>query len=426
MAATPPPTVAVTVAVTGVGLVTPAGAGTASTWEGVCAGRSTAADDPELAGLPVPIACRVPDFDPHTHARLRRPWRFDRATQLLLAAAREALDSAGLDSTGHASADDDNGAWPPERTALVIGSAAGGIGTLEDQHRRLLATGPDRISPHTLPAYLPNMAAGHAALELGVKGPALHTSTACASGASAVITAGLLLAAGHCDIALAGGSDAMVTPLCSAAFAKMGALSRRTHDPGRASRPFDRDRDGFVLAEGSAVLVLEREADARARQARPLALLAGHATTTDAHHPVAPDPDGTGLERAVRAALAQAGAAPDEVDHINAHGTSTPLNDRVEAAVIRRLYGRQLPSVTSAKGVLGHTMGAAGAVEAALTVLSVAHGAVPPTANFTAFDDGTDGIDLVTDKPRHHDIHLALSHSLGFGGHNTVLAFRAA
>lgn len=412
MAATPPHSVAVT----GVGLVTPAGTGAEPTWEALCAGRSTAAADPELAGLPVPIACRVPDFDPHTHARLRRPWRFDRATQLLLGAAREALDSAGCDPA----------AWQPERIALVIGSAAGGIGTLEAQHRGLLSTGPDRLSPHTLPAYLPNMAAGHAALELGVKGPALHTSTACASGASAVITAGLLLATGQCDIALAGGSDAMVTPLCSAAFAKMGALSRRTHDPARASRPFDRDRDGFVLAEGSAVLVLEREADARARRARPLALLAGHGTTTDAHHPVAPDPEGTGLERAVRQALAQAGASPEEVDHINAHGTSTPLNDRVEAAVIRRLYGRRPAPVTSAKGVLGHTMGAAGAIEAALTVLSVARGVVPPTANFTAFDDGTHGIDLVTDKPRHHGIRLALSHSLGFGGHNTALAFRAA
>ncbi len=296
---------------------------------------------------------------------------------------------------------------------------------IRDRHRRLLATGPDRLSPHTLPAYLPNMAAGHAALELGVKGPALHTSTACASGASAVVTAALLLTAGHCDIALAAGSDAMVTPLCAAAFAKMGALSRRTHDPARASRPFDRERDGFVLAEGSAALVLEREEDARARRARPLALLAGHATTTDAHHPVAPDPDGTGLERAVREALARAGAEPKDVDHVNAHGTGTPLNDRVEAAVIRRLYGRRPPSVSSAKGVLGHTMGAAGAVEAALTVLSVARGTVPPTANFTAFDDGTDGIDLVTGTPRHQAIQLALSHSLGFGGHNTVLAFRS-
>ncbi|MFE9017983.1 beta-ketoacyl-[acyl-carrier-protein] synthase family protein [Streptomyces sp. NPDC007808] len=411
MPATPPPSLAVT----GVGLVTPAGTGTEPTWEGVCAGRSTAADDPELAGLPVPIACRVPDFDPRTHARLHQSWRFDRATHLLLGAAREALDSAGCDST----------ACPPERIALVTGSAAGGIGTLEAQHRSLLATGPDRLSPHTLPAYLPNMAAGHAALELGVKGPALHTSTACASGASAVITAALLLTAGQCDIALAAGSDAMVTPLCAAAFAKMGALSRRTHDPARASRPFDRERDGFVLAEGSAVLVLEREEDARARRARPLALLAGHATTTDAHHPVAPDPDGTGLERAVREALTRAGAGTRDVDHVNAHGTGTALNDRVEAAVIRRLYDRRPPSVTSAKGVLGHTMGAAGAIEAALTVLSIARGAVPPTANFTAFDDCTDGIDLVTDTPRHHAVRLALSHSLGFGGHNTVLAFRS-
>lgn len=411
MAAPPPPAIAVT----GVGLVTPAGTGTEPTWEQLCSGRSTAAEDPELAGLPVPIACRVPDFDPSTHARVRQPWRLDRATQLLLAAAHEALDDAGCDSD----------AWQPERVALVIGSAAGGIGTLEAQHRKMLTSGPDRLSPHTLPAYLPNMATGHAALQLGVKGPALHTSTACASGASAVITAGMLLAAGHCDIALAGGSDAMVTPLCSAAFAKMGALSRRTQDPTCASRPFDRERDGFVLAEGSAVLVLERREDARARQAPLLALLAGYATTTDAHHPVAPDPDGAGLERAVREALARSGATPEEVDHINAHGTSTPLNDRVEAAVIRRLHGRRPPSVTSVKGVLGHTMGAAGAIEAALTVLSIARGTVPPTANFTAFDDDTDGIDLVTDKPRDQGIHLALSHSLGFGGHNTVLAFRA-
>ncbi|MEV6946751.1 beta-ketoacyl-[acyl-carrier-protein] synthase family protein [Streptomyces sp. NPDC051172] len=399
------------VAVTGIGLVTPGGIGVTDTWETVCAARPTARTDPVLSDLPVTMSCRVPALPPGRG----RLWRFDRGTRFLLTAARESLDSAGLDPAD----------WDPARVAVVIGTAAGGIDSLEAQHHKFLTTGPTALSPLTMPAFLPNMTAGHLALDLGITGPSMQTSTACASGATALITACLLLKAGACDIALAGGTDAMVTPLCAAAFAKMGALSKRSHDPSRASRPFDKDRDGFVLGEGSGILVLERRGHADARAARTLAHLAGHGTTSDAHHPTAPHPRGAGLRAATLTALAEADARPDDVDHINAHGTSTPLNDSVEAAVIRDLYPRRPPSVTSAKGALGHTMGAAGAIEAALTVLTIAHETTPPTANFTAPDDATTGIDIIAAASRPHPARLALSHSLGFGGHNTVLAFTA-
>ncbi|MFE3527089.1 beta-ketoacyl-[acyl-carrier-protein] synthase family protein [Streptomyces sp. NPDC059161] len=400
-------------AVTGIGLVTPGGIGTEATWQAVCSGRSTARTDPELAGLPVDFTCRVSGFDAEALPGTRQLWRYDRSTQLLLAAAAEALRSARLDPAD----------WDPARIALVVGSAAGGVSTLETQHRRFLDHGMPGLSPLTLTGYLPNMAAGHLTLALGITGPALQTSTACASGASAIITAGLLLDAGLCDIALAAGCDAMTTPLCTAAFAKMGALSRRTHDPAGASRPFDKDRDGFVLGEGAAVIVLERAAHAAARQAPTSAYLIGHAATSDAHHPTTPHPQGNGLRRAVLQALQTAGATPHDVDHINAHGTSTRLNDRTEAAVIRALFTSRPPSVTSAKGVLGHTMGAAGAIEAALTVTSLQRSTVPPTANFAEPDATTAGLDLVTGHARRQNLTLALSHSLGFGGHNTVLAF---
>lgn len=399
------------VAVTGVGLVTPGGTGVPATWETVCAGRATARPDPVLSEMPVTMSCRVPAL-PSGRGRL---WRYDRGTRFLLTAAREALDHAGLHPAG----------WDPARVAVVIGTAAGGIDTLEAQHHKLLATGPAVVSPLTMPAFLPNMTAGHLALDLGVTGPSLQTSTACASGATALITACLLLKAGTCDIAIAGGTDAMVTPLCTAAFAKMGALSRRSHDPAHASRPFDKDRDGFVLGEGCGVLVLERGHHADARGAHVLARLAGHGATGDAYHSTAPHPEGAGLRAATMTALAQAGATPDDVDHINAHGTSTPLNDSVEATVIRDLYRRRRPSVTSAKGALGHTMGAAGAVEAALTVLTITYATMPPTANFTAPDDTTAGIDIIASAARPRSVRLALSHSLGFGGHNTVLVFAA-
>ncbi|MFI6684287.1 beta-ketoacyl-[acyl-carrier-protein] synthase family protein [Streptomyces sp. NPDC050485] len=400
------------IAVTGIGLVTPGGIGAEATWKAVCNGRSTAHTDPELQGLPVDFSCRVPGFGAEALPGTHQLWRYDRSTQLLLAAATEAVRSARLDPTD----------WDPARIALVVGSAAGGISTLETQHRRLLDHGAQSLSPLTLTGYLPNMAAGHLTLALGITGPALQTSTACSSGASAIITASLLIDAGLCDIALAAGCDAMTTPLCAAAFAKMGALSRRTDDPAHASRPFDRHRDGFVLGEGAAVLILERTGHAAARQAPPRAHLVGHATTSDAHHATTPHPEGLGLRRAILQTLRAADATTADVDHINAHGTSTLLNDQTEAAVIRALFTSRTPSVTSAKGVLGHSMGAAGAIEAGLTIASLEHQTAPPTANFTEPDETTDGLDLVTGQVRPQNLRLALSHSLGFGGHNTVLA----
>lgn len=407
---------AVPLAVTGIGLVTPAGIGTEPTWRRICAGAATAADDPALAGLPVSFSCRIPGFDPGAHVPGRHPWRHDRFTQFALTAAREAVRDAGLDPD----------AWTGGRVAVILGSAAGGIGAYERQHRTLLDTGPGLVSPLTLPAFLPNMAAGQLAIALRATGPVLHTATACASGATAVITAALLLDSGACDIAVAGGADAMITPMCATAFARMGALSRRHDAPRTASRPFDADRDGFVLGEGAGVLVLERHADATARGAAPRALLAGHGTAADAHHPVAPDPAGHGLRRALHHALESAGATPRDVDHVNAHGTGTPLNDRVEAAVLHRVFGASPPSVTATKGVTGHTMGAAGAIEAALTVLTVERQLAPPTANFRRLGPDLDEVDVVHADPRPHPVRLALSNSSGFGGHNTVLAFRPA
>ncbi|MFI0977420.1 beta-ketoacyl-[acyl-carrier-protein] synthase family protein [Streptomyces sp. NPDC021093] len=404
------------IAVTGIGLVTPAGVGAKETWARVCAGQPTAAHDPSLAGRPVALSCRVPGFDPRTHVPGAQPWRFDRFTQFALAAADEAVRDAGLSPAS----------WDPLRVAVVLGSAAGGVGTYEEQHLRLVDSGPRAVSPMTLPSFLPNMAAGQLAIALGAQGPALHTATACASGATALITAALLLRSGACDIAVAGGSDAMVTPLCATAFARMGALSRRQDDPAAASRPFDRGRDGFVLAEGAGVLVLERGSDAEARSAPVRARLVGYGAATDAHHCVAPDPAGGGVLRAVGEALRSAGAAPGDVDHVNAHGTSTPLNDRAEASVLHRVFGDHPPSVTSAKGVIGHTMGAAGAIEAALTVLTVEHGLVPPTPNFHEPDPDEAPVHLVTGAPLRQSVRLALSNSFGFGGHNTVLAFRPA
>ncbi|GAA1941892.1 beta-ketoacyl-[acyl-carrier-protein] synthase family protein [Kitasatospora viridis] len=398
-------------AVTGIGLVTPAGPGVEPTWRGVLAGRATAAPDPALAGLPVGLSCRVPG-DSAALPGVRRAWRLDRATHFAVAAAGAAVADAGLDPAG----------WDGARVAIVLGSAAGGLGSYEQAVTGFHGAGASGVPAVALSAFLPNMAAGQLAIELGVLGPVLHTATACASGATAIHTAALLLRAGACDIALAGGADAMVTPVCVSGFARMKALSRNP-DPATAARPFDAGRDGFVIGEGAGFLVLERQADAAARRAPARALLVGAGTAADAYQPVAPHPEARGLEAAVRLALAEAGAGVDEVDHVNAHGTSTPLNDRAEARLIARVFGRQPPSVTSAKGVLGHTMGAAGAIEAALTVLSVQHQLVPATAGFATPDQDTGRIDLVHGAPRRQRLDLALSTSAGFGGHNTVLAF---
>lgn len=401
-------------AVTGLGLVTPAGIGAERNWAAIRAARATAAaPDPALADLPVRISCRVPGFDAEALLGGRRAHRLDRFVQFALVAAHEAVSDAGLDP----------GTWDGARVGVVLGNAGGGTQTFESQHQVLLTEKPQRVTPLLLAMYLPNMLAGQVAMEFGARGPNLVVATACASGATAIATARDLLALDRCDIVLTGGSEALVTPLIMAGFARMGALSRRDDDPRGASRPFDADRDGFVAGEGAGLLVLERTADARARGARVRARITGHGSSADAHHITSPHPEGHGLEQAIRRALAETGAAPRDVAHVNAHGTSTPMNDLVEARTLRRVLPDG-PHVSSTKGVTGHLLGAAGAVEAAYTVLAVQHGVVPPTANLTTPDPEIDITLTTTETPR--TIGLALSNSMGFGGQNTVLAVSPA
>ncbi|WP_153183159.1 beta-ketoacyl-[acyl-carrier-protein] synthase family protein, partial [Streptomyces sp. E5N91] len=301
-------------AVTGLGLVTAAGMGVDATWEGVLRGRSAGARDERLAGLPVDIACAVPGLQPARHVDRRSVLIHDRFVQLAIVAAREAVADAGLDPL----------TWDGARVGVVVGCGLGGVTTWETQHRRLLERGPEAVSALLVPMLVPNMAAGHLAMDLRALGPNLVTATACASGGTALGVAARLLRDGTCDIVVAGGTEAGVSPLMVTGFAQMGALSRRVDDPAAASRPFDADRDGFVIGEGSGMLVLERAADAEARGATVRARLVGHGASADAHHVTAPDPEGAGALRAMEAALAQAGVTGRDIDHVNAHGTSTP------------------------------------------------------------------------------------------------------
>ncbi|MBW3602508.1 MAG: beta-ketoacyl-[acyl-carrier-protein] synthase family protein [Actinobacteria bacterium] len=397
------------VAATGLGLVTPAGIGVEASWDGVLRGVSAAATDPALVGIPVDFSCAVPGFDATELLGRKLSRRLDRFVQLALVASREAVADSGLDPAG----------WDGTRVGVVLGTGMGGAATWEEQHQKLLGAGPAKVSPLLIPMLVPNMAAGQLGMEFGALGPNLSVSTACATGATAIGVARDLLLSGACDVAVAGGTEAGLTPLSIAGFTQMGALSRRTDDPGRASRPFDVDRDGFVAGEGAGVVVLERVADARARGASVRALVAGYGASADAHHATAPDPKGRGASLALRTALADAGVGSSDVGHVNAHGTSTPLNDATEARVVADVLGDHV-SVTSNKGVIGHTLGAAGAIEAALTMLTVAHGVVPPTANLDSQDPEID-LDVVTKAPREEPVEVAVSNSFGFGGQNAVL-----
>ncbi|MFF2044247.1 beta-ketoacyl-[acyl-carrier-protein] synthase family protein [Kitasatospora sp. NPDC058170] len=402
------------VAVTGLGMVTPAGFGAAATWERFCDGRPTARHDPALAGLNVDFSCRVDAYDAPALLGGRLARRLDRFAQLAVLAAREAVADARLDPAG----------WDGTRVGVVLGVSANSVEHYRVEYARMDEGRPDRVSPLMLPRSIPNMAAGEVGLDLGVLGPSLVTSTACASGTTALGLACGLIRAGSCDVVLAGGTDSPRSPMVATAFDRLGALSRRRHDPVGASRPFDADRDGFVLGEGAGVLVLERVDHARARGVRPRAYLAGHGSAADAYHFTAPRPDGDGLARAVEAALADAGLAPHEIGHVNAHGTGTALNDPAEAAALHRVFHRP-PPVTANKSVIGHTMGAAGAIEAALTVLTLQHGLIPPTANLDRMDGAID-LDVVTKVPRPLDVRAAVSVSSGFGGQNAAVVLTAA
>ncbi|MGQ4727687.1 beta-ketoacyl-[acyl-carrier-protein] synthase family protein [Streptomyces sp. Ju416(a)] len=391
-------------------MITPAGDGVEATWNRVCEGLPTATPDPALAGLPVDFSCRLPaDVDGNRAVGRRDAWRMSRVTKVAVAAARDAVGDAGHDPE----------TWESRRVAVVMGCGVGDLALWADQAHRLRDKGPGSVSATSMPRALANMPAGEVALALGARGPSMAAVTACASGATALATARRLLQLGLCDIAVAGGVEMAIAPLPVTAFHQMGALSVRRDDVAGASRPFAATRDGFVMGEGAAVLVLERAEDAAARGGRARAVLAGSGETTDAHHPTTPRPDGLGSEEALRLALEDAGLAPGDVDHVNAHATSTPAGDAAEATMIARFLPHA-PSVTAVKGVLGHTLGAAGAIEAALTVLSVERGIAPPIANLT--DDTVEfDLDCVTKTSRTQRIRTAVTNSFGFGGHNVVL-----
>ncbi|MGH3434662.1 MAG: beta-ketoacyl-[acyl-carrier-protein] synthase family protein [Thermocrispum sp.] len=401
-------------AVTGVGLVTPAGIGTDASWAALCDGKSAAARLDDLRGLPVDFCCRVGGFDPAAALGRRLSVRLDRVTQLALAAAREAVADAGLDPA----------TWDGARVGVVAGSAFGGTTTFEREHLTLVNDGPEWVSPMLMVMSPVNMVTGYLAIDARAKGPNLVVSTACAAGASAIGIARMWLESGLCDVVIAGGSESSLTPTTMASLAKMGALSTRKDDPAAACRPFDAGRDGFVAGEGAGFLILERPADAKARGARVRARVSGYGATNDAHHPSAPDPSGDGAERAIRIALADAGLHASDVQHVNAHGTSTPLNDVTESAIVRRVFGDDC-AVTANKGVIGHLIGAAGAVETAFSVLSLQHGLVPPTANLEAVDADVH-VDVVAGHVRTLPMTAVVSNSFGFGGQNAAVVVTAA
>ena len=405
------------VVVTGVGLVSPLGIGTRETWEGLVAGRSGAGPITrfDAADFTSRIACEVKDFDPLDYADRRDARKMDRFIQYALAASLFAVEDAGLETP----------VGDPDRTGVVISSGIGGFETIEREHRKLLEQGPRRISPFFVPAMVVNLAAGWVSIRLGAKGPNSAMATACSAGAHAVGEAFRLIRYGHADVMVAGGAEATITPMCIGGFASMKALSTRNDDPQRASRPFDRDRDGFVVGEGAGVLILEEREQALARGATPYAEVAGYGMSGDAFHITAPPENGNGAVRVMEAALGEAGASPEDVDAVNAHGTSTPLNDRIETAAIRRVFGDHADrlAVSSTKSMTGHLLGGAGGLEAGISCLTLRHQVLPPTINHQTPDPDCD-LDIVPNTARPAVVRSVLSNSFGFGGTNVSLLFR--
>jgi 3-oxoacyl-[acyl-carrier-protein] synthase II len=407
------------VVITGTGLVTPVGLDVQESWASLLDGRSGAGPITQFdaSEYPVRFACEVDGFDPGLYIDRKEVKRTDRFSQFAIATAVQAMREAGLDGNP--------GAVDPERFGVIVGSGIGGIHTLEEQHARLLAKGPGRVSPFFVPMFISDIAAGLVSIRYNAKGPNYCTISACASGAHAVGNAFRSIKHGEADVMLAGGTEASIVPVCVAGFANMTALSTRNDSPETASRPFDATRDGFVIGEGAGMLLLEELEHARARGATILAEVAGYGQTADAYHITAPAEGGEGAVRAMRLALREAGADVSEVDYVNAHGTSTPANDRNESAAIRTVLGERADDVVvgSTKSMTGHTLGAAGGIEAVISALVCRHGAIPPTINYETPDPDCDlnyGTGGATERP----VRLALSNSFGFGGHNVSLAVR--
>jgi len=405
------------VVITGSGAVTPLGNDLQTTWAALKAGRSGIGHLTrfDASSFPSRIAGEVKGFDPRTFMSAKEARTTDLFIHYGLAAALMAFDDARFSVTPHSAL----------RTGVLVGSGRGGVTTNEKNLIAFLAKGHHAVSPHYTPMTLVNMASGAIAMKLGAKGPCLDVSTACATGTHAIGEAMKIIQRGDADVMIAGGAEAALSPLVLAGFCQAKALSRRNDAPEKASRPFDRDRDGFVLSEGAAVLVLEELRHAETRGATIYAELAGYGLTSDAFHYTRPDPDGDGAARAMALALTDAGMQPEEIGYLNAHGTSTVSNDAIETLAIKRAFGGHTKklAVSSIKSMLGHMLGAAGAVEAAATVLALRDSIIPPTINYTTPDPSCD-LDYVPNRAREQQVNAALSCSLGFGGTNAALVFR--
>ena len=404
------------VVVTGMGAVTPVGNTVADSWRAVCAGTPgiTRISRFDTAGFAAQIAGEVKDFDPRQYVDAREVRRMDRFTQYAVAAGQQAMDDSGLDINGHNA----------DRIGVFVGSGIGGIESLESQFAVMAARGPSRLSPFLIPMLLTDTAAGAISIRFGLRGPNLAVVSACATGAHAVGEGAAAIRRGDADVMICGSSEAAVTPMTIAGFAAMRALSTRNDAPTAASRPFEKQRDGFVVGEGAGILVLESLEHALTRGARILGEVAGYGATADASHITAPPEDGEGAARAMQSALEQAQLEPQDVQYINAHGTSTPLNDRAETQAIKAVFGAHAGTlaVSSTKSMTGHLLGGAGGVESVFCLKAIEHNLIPPTINYEEPDPDCD-LDCVPNTARSADISAAMNNSFGFGGHNASLVF---
>jgi len=407
------------VVITGMGVVSPVGNDVATTWESLLAGKSGGGPITafEASGdFATRIACEVKDFDPLLFMDKRDARRYDRVSQFALAASFQAMRSAGLEGVPEG--------VPARRFGVIFGSGIGGISTFEEQHRKLIEQGPNRVSPFFIPMFIPDISAGLISMRWGLQGPNYATVSACASSAHAIGDAARHIRHGDADMMLAGGAEATITPMTIAGFAAMKAMSTRNDDPEHASRPFDLNRDGFVIGEGSGAVVLESQEHAEARGAEILAEVVGYGLSGDAYHITAPPPDGYGAQNAMHMALEYAGATPSDVDYVNAHGTST-MADAIETHAIKEVLGERAYQIVvgSTKSMTGHLLGAAGALETIITTMVIREGRIPPTINFETPDPDCD-LDYAHHGMVERPVTLALSNSFGFGGHNVCLAIR--
>jgi 3-oxoacyl-[acyl-carrier-protein] synthase II len=406
------------VVVTGMGAVTPVGNDVATMWRSLVEGRSGAGPITKFdaSTFEVRFACEVKGFDPLNYMDRKEAKRADQFTQYAVAASKQAMDDAGFgDKTG----------YDPDNTGVIIGSGIGGLKIFEEQHDVYRQRGPGKISPFFIPMFISDIAAGIVSMQFSAKGPNYATVSACATSAHAIGDAYRTIQYGDADVMITGGAEATVTPMAVGGFANMKALSERNDSPETASRPFDLTRDGFVMGEGGAVLILEELEHARRRGAKIYSEIVGYGATGDAYHLTAPAPNGEGAQRAMKRAMRDAGFSPSDVQYINAHGTSTPANDLNETAAIKAVFGDEAKkiNVSSTKSMTGHMLGAAGAVELVISTLAINNSLIPPTINYQTPDPECD-LNYTPNTPVEREIHAAISNSFGFGGHNTTLAVK--